>query len=102
MTLGFAGRREEALELLVEVEKPTGKNYVSPDVCLRPWVCVSGRRIRPGFLPASDTRAACDERDSNLLGLPLTNPIFDNVRNDTRFSAVLNRMGLRSGNSRVV
>ena len=52
------------------------------------WICVSVGEYDRAF---SLLARACEERDSNLLGL-LTNPIFDNVRNDARFAAVLNRM----------
>jgi len=91
MTLGFAGRREQALVLLEEVEERAERDYISPVSIGYVWVALGDHDKAFAHL----ARGA-EERDPNLMGL-LSNPIFDSIRTDQRYFDLLRKMGLPTG-----
>jgi serine/threonine-protein kinase len=89
MTLGFAGRREQALALLEEIRRSAGKEYSSPTGIAYVWTSLGDKDRAFASL-----NQALEERDPNVLGLK-TNPIFDSLRGDARYPALLEKMGFR-------
>jgi len=90
MTLAAANRREEALALADQITQRAAGDYISP---------VSVAYIYT-FLGESDQafenlKRGARERDPNLLGLK-SNPIFDGLRTDPRYDALLRKMHLEA------
>ena len=86
--LGQSGKRAEAEELLQELEAERQRGYVSP-------VAFAILHIGLGnHAAALDwTERAYDERRGWLVYVNV-NPIFDSLRKEPRFSALIERMGL--------
>jgi len=86
--LGQSGKRAEAEELLQELEAERQRGYVSP-------VAFAILHIGLGNHSAALdwTERAYDERRGWLVYVNV-NPIFDSLRKEPRFSALIERMGL--------
>ena len=83
-----AGRRDEALALLQQVLELAEREYVSP-------VSIAYIYAALGDHDGAFTQLqiAAQDRDPNLLGLK-SNPSFDSLREDPRYSALLASMKL--------
>jgi serine/threonine-protein kinase len=88
MTLARAGRREETVELLRRITQRAASDYISP---------VSIAYVHTAMGDADQAfenlDRAIQDRDPNLLGLK-SNPIFESLRGDPRYHALLNKMQL--------
>ncbi len=91
MTLAFAGRREEAAARLNEIVKRSLSDYISP-VSIA-YIC-TGLGDKDAAFENLDRGVA--DRDPNILGLS-SNPIFDSLRDDPRYHALLRKMQLETG-----
>jgi tetratricopeptide (TPR) repeat protein len=83
-----AGRRDEALTVLKQVLNLAVREYVSP-------VSIAYIYAALGEKDAAFThlRSAVEDRDPNLLGLK-SNPAFDSLRSDPRYTELLASMRL--------
>jgi TolB-like protein/Tfp pilus assembly protein PilF len=88
MTLALAGRREQATELLDRITLKAANLYISP-VSIAYISTALGDRDRA----FENLDQAIFERDPNILGLK-SNPIFESLRTDERFHAILRKMQL--------
>ncbi len=88
MTLAMAGRRQEAIALLQKITQRAASGYISP---------VSIAYVHTALGDADQAFENLDraihDRDPNLLGLK-SNPIFDPIRADERFQAIIRKMQL--------
>ena len=83
-----AGRRDEAGALLQQVLELAGREYVSPVSIAYIYAALGETDAAFAHL-----RSAMEDRDPNLLGLK-SNPAFDTLRSDPRYSALLASMRL--------
>ena len=88
MTLASAGRRAEAEKMTSVIRERAGAEYITPTSIA--YIYVALRDFDQAF-HLLDVAAA--ERDPNLIGL-MSNPIFDPVRHDPRYAALLNKLQL--------
>jgi serine/threonine-protein kinase len=88
MTLAVAGRRAEAVALLDRITRRAANDYISP-VSIA-YVCTALGDKDRAF---ENLDRAIHDRDPNLLGLK-SNPIFDSLRGDERYRAILRKMQL--------
>ena len=88
MTLAVAGRRAEAVALLDKITRRAANDYISP-VSIA-YVCTALGDKDRAF---ENLDRAIHDRDPNLLGLK-SNPIFDSLRSDERYRAILRKMQL--------
>jgi tetratricopeptide (TPR) repeat protein len=88
MTLAMAGRRPEAEALLDKVTRRAANDYISP-VSIA-YVCTALGDKDRAF---ENLDRAIHDRDPNLLGLK-SNPIFEGIRTDVRYHAILRKMQL--------
>jgi serine/threonine protein kinase/Tfp pilus assembly protein PilF len=88
MTLAVAGRRAEAVALLDKITRRAVNDYISP-VSIA-YVCTALGDKDRAF---ENLDRAIHDRDPNLLGLK-SNPIFDSLRSDERYRAILRKMQL--------
>jgi DNA-binding winged helix-turn-helix (wHTH) protein/TolB-like protein/Tfp pilus assembly protein PilF len=86
-----SGKRAEAVKILAELEQATQETYVSPYTLAR--ICVGLGETDKAFEWLEKSYA---ELDQKLIWLKM-DPTFDAVRGDTRFAAILRRMGLEPG-----
>jgi eukaryotic-like serine/threonine-protein kinase len=88
MTLAFAGRKAEAGALLATISSRAVNSYISPVSIAYIWTAL-------GDFDRAFENLACAvvERDPNLLGLQ-SNPIFEALRGDARYHAILHKMQL--------
>jgi len=88
MTLARAGRRAETVELLQRITQRAASDYISP---------VSIAYVHTAMGDADQAfenlDRAIQDRDPNLLGLK-SNPIFESLRGDPRYHALLKKMQL--------
>lgn len=88
MTLARAGRRAETVELLQKITQRAASDYISP---------VSIAYVHTAMGDADQAfenlDRAIQDRDPNLLGLK-SNPIFESLREDPRYHALLKKMQL--------
>jgi len=91
MIYGFTGRSAEAREMLAQIEQAAGAMYVSP--LYRAWVYV-GLGETDQALEWLDR--AIEARDPHILHLP-AKPVYDRLRGDPRFDALLRKMRLPGG-----
>jgi len=85
MTLAAAGQREKAEEMLADIVRRSATDYISP-VSIA-YICVMLRDYDAAF---GYLDRAIQDRDPNILGLK-SNPIFDGLREDPRYHALLKR-----------
>lgn len=90
MTLAMAGRRHEAVGLLDRITQKAASGYISPVSIAYVYTALGD--ADQAF---ENLNRAVGERDPNLLGLT-SNPIFDTVRSDERFGAIVRKMQLGS------
>jgi eukaryotic-like serine/threonine-protein kinase len=88
MTLAMAGRRAEASALLDKVTRRAANDYISP-VSIA-YVCTALGDKDRAF---ENLDRAIHDRDPNLLGLK-SNPIFERLRADERYHAIMRKMQL--------
>ncbi|MCU1328280.1 MAG: serine/threonine protein kinase with repeat [Bryobacterales bacterium] len=88
MTLAASGDRDKALELLASIERRAFGSYVSP-VSIAYVHTALGDKDRA----FEHLDRAVSDRDPNILGLK-SNPIFDSLRDDPRYHALLAKMQL--------
>ncbi|HTA43485.1 MAG TPA: protein kinase [Bryobacteraceae bacterium] len=88
MTLAFAGRREDATALLDRITRRAVSDYISPVSVA--YVCTALGDKDRAF---ENLDRAIADRDPNILGLK-SNPIFDSLRTDERYHAILRKMQL--------
>ena len=88
MGLGYLGRQAEARALLAELEAAACERYVSP--ISRAQIHLSLGEVDAAF---EWLDRAVDEHDPHILDLPCK-PIWDGLRPDPRFAALLRKMRL--------
>ena len=88
MTLAVAGKREAALALLGEISRKAATEYISPVSIAYIYTALGDRDAAFDHLDQ-----AIIDRDPNSLGLR-SNPIFDSLREDERYHALLRKMQL--------
>lgn len=88
MTLAFAGRHAEAAAMLEEITRRSVHDYISP-VSIA-YICTGLGDLDRAF---ENLDRAVADRDPNILGLS-SNPIFDRLRDDPRYRALLRKMQL--------
>ncbi|HXJ38463.1 MAG TPA: protein kinase [Bryobacteraceae bacterium] len=88
MTLAIAGQKKQALTLLASIERRASGDYISP-VSIAYIYTALGDRDRA----FENLDRAVADRDPNILGLA-SNPIFDGLREDPRYLALLSKMQL--------
>jgi tetratricopeptide (TPR) repeat protein len=88
MTLASAGRRAEAEKMTAVIRERAGAEYITPTSIA--YIYVALRDFDRAF-HLLDVAAA--ERDPNLIGL-MSNPIFDPLRHEPRYAALLNKLQL--------
>jgi serine/threonine-protein kinase len=88
MTLAVAGRRGESMALLDTISGRAMNSYISPVSIAYVWTALGD--VDRAF---ENLDRAVVERDPNLLGLQ-SNPIFDSLRGDARYHAILRKMQL--------
>lgn len=86
--LGLLGRRDEALQILAELHAAARERYVSPIGCA--WVYMGLGELDEAFAWLD---RAVDERDPHILDFPCK-PLYDRLRQDARFTALLRKMRL--------
>ncbi len=88
MTLAAAGERPRAEEMLAVILKRSAHEYISP-VSIA-YICTALGDFDAAF---GHLDRAIHDRDPNILGLK-SNPIFDGLREDARYHALLKKMQL--------
>jgi eukaryotic-like serine/threonine-protein kinase len=88
MTLARAGRREEAASMLDQITLRAASDYISP-VSIA-YICTALGDKDRAF---DNLDRAIYDRDPNILGLK-SNPIFESLRTDERYHAILRKMQL--------
>ena len=86
MTLAVAGQREKAEEMLAAILRRAAHEYISP-VSIA-YICTALGDHDGAF---GHLDRAIHDRDPNILGLK-SNPIFDALRGDQRYHALLRKM----------
>jgi tetratricopeptide (TPR) repeat protein len=87
-TLAYAGKRAEAKKVLEEISRRALSDYISP-VSIAYIYTALGEKDRA----FENLDRAIFDRDPNILGLK-TNPLFDGLRSDARYRALLKKMQL--------
>ena len=85
---GRAGKVKESNEILDELKERSKREYVSPALLAAVYGALGEYDIAFGLLDR-----AYAERDHKLIYLK-TEPIFDPLRSDSRFAALLKKIGL--------
>jgi tetratricopeptide (TPR) repeat protein len=88
MTLAMAGRRAEAAAMLDTITARAANDYISP-VSIA-YICTALGDKDRAF---ENLDRAIQDRDPNILGLQ-SNPIFEGLRTDKRYHALLRKMQL--------
>ena len=87
-TYALAGKREEALKILDELKRLSGRKYISPTVIATIYGALGDKDQAFAWL-----NKAVDGRDFILVLLNVE-PMFDPLRDDPRFTALVKRVGL--------
>jgi tetratricopeptide (TPR) repeat protein len=88
MTLAAKGEREKAEQMLAAILKRSASAYISPVSIAYVCTALGDHDAAFGHLDR-----AIHDRDPNILGLK-SNPIFDALRDDDRYHALLKKMQL--------
>ncbi|HWE51497.1 MAG TPA: protein kinase [Bryobacteraceae bacterium] len=88
MTLAFAGQREKATAVLDAITLRAAHDYISPVSIAYIWTALGSKDKAFEHLDR-----AVHDRDPSLLGLK-SNPIFDTLRGDGHYTALLKKMQL--------
>ncbi len=91
MTQAAAGHREKAVKMLEAVQHRSSREYISP-VSIA-YICTAMGDHDAAF---AQLDRAVQDRDPNILGLK-SNPIFDTLRADDRYRALLKKIQLDQG-----
>jgi TolB-like protein/DNA-binding winged helix-turn-helix (wHTH) protein/Tfp pilus assembly protein PilF len=86
--LARSGQKEKARLILNELKRRSTVQYVSPY-----HLAIIHTGLRENDEALSSLRQACDDRAYRIVFLG-SEPLFDDLRNDSRFQALLNRIGL--------
>ena len=92
MAYALSGQKKEALKILEELNELSRERYISP---FQKAVIYLGLEMRDQVFECLEQ--ALLDRDSFLLYSEIS-PMFDNVRPDERFKALMNKIGLNRGN----
>jgi adenylate cyclase len=84
-----AGKTREAISILDSLKKQSAKTYVASDVVASVYVAIGDKEHAFEYLDK-----AVNERAGWMLYLNV-DPIWDPIRNDTRFITILKKMGLK-------
>ena len=87
-TLAVAGRRQEALAMLAQINNRAAAEYISPVSIAYIYTALGDRDTAFDYLDR-----AIQDRDPKILGLK-SNPVFDGLRNEERYRALLRKMQL--------
>jgi eukaryotic-like serine/threonine-protein kinase len=90
MTLALAGRRDEAAAMLERITLRAVNDYISP-VSIA-YICTTMGDKDRAF---ENLDRAIYDRDPSILGLK-SNPIFESLRSDERYHAIMRKMQLES------
>ena len=90
MLYGWAGRHDDARRLLAQLEQAARVTYVSP--IYRAWVYAGLWENARAF---EWLDRAVEGRDPHVLHLPVK-PVYDKLRGDPRFAALLRKMRLEN------
>ncbi|MBZ5622412.1 MAG: tetratricopeptide repeat protein [Acidobacteriia bacterium] len=90
MLYGWAGRHDDARRLLAQLEQAARVTYVSP--IYRAWVYAGLGENARAF---EWLDRAVEGRDPHVLHLPVK-PVYDKLRGDPRFAALLRKMRLEN------
>ena len=88
LAFGYLGRQAEARAILAQLEAAAREGYVTP--ISRAWVYLGLGEFDAAF---EWLRRAVEVRDPHILALPCK-PIYDPLRHDPRFTALLREMRL--------
>ena len=88
MALGYLGRHAEARSILAELEAASRQRYVTGIACAQIHMSLGNVEATFEWLDR-----AVEERDPHILDLPCK-PIWDGLREDRRFAALLRKMRL--------
>jgi serine/threonine-protein kinase len=88
MTLAMAGQRAKSEALLAAVMRRSSQEYISPVSIAYVYTALGDYDAAFGYLDR-----AIQDRDPNILGLK-SNPVFDGLREDPRYHALLRKMQL--------
>jgi tetratricopeptide (TPR) repeat protein len=94
MTLAVAGQHARARTMLDEITRKALHEYISPVSVA--YICTALGDKDGAF---ENLDRAIFDRDPNILGLK-SNPIFEGLREDERYHALLRKMQLEDGGSR--
>jgi hypothetical protein len=83
-----AGRRDDALRLVAELEHRERTGYVPPAVFVNAYAGIGDRARFFGALERAY------REHSNIIQMLKTHPVYDDVRADPRFDELLRRVGL--------
>ena len=88
-TYGISGQEDKAVELLKMLLDLGEKGYVSAHLISLIYIGLNNKDNAFKWL-----KKACDERDNWLVWLKI-HPVFDSLRSDSRFTDLLERVGLK-------
>jgi adenylate cyclase len=91
MAYALAGKRDEAKEIIGELERPASGRYVAPDHIAMVYLMLGEREIAFRLF-----EKAIDELCSFWIDEMGIDPLFDPYRSDKRFVALIRRLGLES------
>ena len=84
----IAGRRQDALKVVREIEEESRRKFVPPSILAGVWMALGEKdKAFPLLLQA------CEVRDGGIIGLKV-DPFYDGLRSDPRFAQVLKCMNL--------
>jgi len=89
MTAALQGRRTDAESMAAELRERARTDYITPASIA--YIYVAAGNLTEAFHMLD---VAANERDPNLVGL-MSNPIFDPIRHDPRYQAMLDKLQLR-------
>jgi hypothetical protein len=90
MTLALAGRNDQAREMLDSISQRAQREYISP-VSIA-YICTALGDKDAAF---ENLDRAVFDRDPNVVGLK-SNPIFESLRSDERYKALISKLQLEN------
>jgi hypothetical protein len=86
--LARAGQREEALDLIGQIKRQAANEFVRSDALVFPYIALGNKDEAFVWL-----EKAVDDHVLGAIALGV-DPLFDDLRSDPRFKALLKRMNL--------